>query len=91
MPCGVVRHAMIRFSNPSMHSCAHVKVGQCPPVCVPPGWPGPAGEELLVEIGRCLEACRAERLDRRATLLRLAASVPGVYVPQFYAAPQVRH
>ena len=40
------------------------------------------GEELLVEIGQCLQRCKAERLDREATLLRLATSVEGVYVPQ---------
>jgi hypothetical protein len=42
------------------------------------------GEELLVEIGRCLQACRAERLDREATLFRLATTVDGVYVPQVW-------
>ncbi|KXZ41222.1 hypothetical protein GPECTOR_638g746 [Gonium pectorale] len=46
------------------------------------------GEELLVEIGRCLQACRSKGLDRRSTLLQLARSVEGVYVPQFYEAPQ---
>lgn len=46
------------------------------------------GEELLVEIGQCLRQCRAERLDREATLFRLAIRVEGVYVPQFYDAPQ---
>ncbi|GLC42030.1 hypothetical protein PLESTB_001060800 [Pleodorina starrii] len=46
------------------------------------------GEEVLVEIGNCLKACAAEGLDRRSTLLRLAVSVEGVYVPQFYEAPE---
>ena len=41
-----------------------------------------------MEIGQCLRACRAERLDREATLFRLATSVEGVYVPQFYQAPE---
>ena len=45
------------------------------------------GEEALVEIGQCLRQCRAEGLDRDATLYRLATSVEGVYVPQFYDAP----
>lgn len=45
------------------------------------------GEELLVEIGQCLRRCRADRLDREATLHRLATEVEGVYVPQFYQPP----
>ena len=45
------------------------------------------GEEVLVESGQCLQRCRAEALDRDATLLRLATTVEGVYVPQFYEAP----
>ncbi|KAL4447381.1 hypothetical protein ABPG77_007414 [Micractinium sp. CCAP 211/92] len=45
------------------------------------------GEELLVEIGQCLQRCRADRLDREATLHRLATEVEGVYVPQFYLPP----
>ncbi|KAI3428063.1 hypothetical protein D9Q98_006447 [Chlorella vulgaris] len=45
------------------------------------------GEELLVEIGQCLRQCRADKLDRESTLHRLATSVEGVYVPQFYDAP----
>jgi hypothetical protein len=48
------------------------------------------GEELLPEIGQCLRACRAEGLSRDATLMRLATTVEGVYVPQFYEAPPVR-
>jgi len=44
------------------------------------------GEELLVEVGQCLETCCAEALSRRESLLRLARTVPGVYVPQFYEA-----
>lgn len=40
-----------------------------------------------MEIGQCLRQCRAEGLDRDATLYRLATSVDGVYVPQFYEAP----
>lgn len=40
------------------------------------------GEELLPEIGRCLQECRADGLDRESTLLRLALEVDGVYVPQ---------
>jgi hypothetical protein len=47
------------------------------------------GEDLLREIGQCLEGCRADRLDREGTLLRLASTVDGVYVPQFYEAPEV--
>jgi hypothetical protein len=42
------------------------------------------GEEVLVEIGECLKQCKADRLDRVETLFRLATSVEGVYVPQFY-------
>jgi hypothetical protein len=42
------------------------------------------GEDLLVEIGECLKQCKAEGLDRVETLFRLATSVDGVYVPQFY-------
>lgn len=45
------------------------------------------GEELLVEIGQCLRRCRADGLDRESTLHRLATEVEGVYVPQFYQAP----
>lgn len=45
------------------------------------------GEELLIDIGRCLKACRAEGLDRETTLFRLATTVEGVYVPQFYDSP----
>ena len=41
-----------------------------------------------MEIGECLKACRAEGLDRAGVLLRLATSVEGVYVPQFYEAPE---
>lgn len=44
------------------------------------------GEELIVEAGQCLRACKAEGLDREATLYRLASTVQGVYVPQFYDA-----
>lgn len=36
---------------------------------------------------RCLRQCRAEGLDRESTLFRLATTVEGVYVPQFYDAP----
>ncbi|GAB4820873.1 hypothetical protein N2152v2_007919 [Parachlorella kessleri] len=46
------------------------------------------GEEVLAEIGHCLKQCRAEGLDREAVLFRLATSVEGVYVPQFYEAPR---
>lgn len=46
------------------------------------------GEELLVEIGECLQRCKDEGLDREAVLLRLSTSVPGVYVPQFYSPVQ---
>lgn len=45
------------------------------------------GEELLVEVARCLKECKALGLSRDATLFRLATTVPGVYVPQFYDAP----
>lgn len=38
-----------------------------------------------VEIGQCLQRCRAERLDRDGTLYRLATTVEGVYVPQVSA------
>ena len=47
------------------------------------------GEELLVEIGGCLKQCRRERLTRRETLYRLATTVVGVYVPQFYDTVRV--
>lgn len=43
------------------------------------------GEELLPEIGLVLEEGKAAGLSREALLLDLA-QVPGVYVPQFYAA-----
>lgn len=46
--------------------------------------PAGDGEDLLVEIGECLKQCKAEGLDRVETLFRLATSVDGVYVPQFY-------
>lgn len=46
------------------------------------------GEELLVEIGWCLKWCRAQQLDREETLFQLATTVDGVYVPQFYDAPE---
>ena len=45
------------------------------------------GEELLVDIGKCLKSCKKEQLDREDTLYRLATEVKGVYVPQFYDAP----
>jgi radical SAM-linked protein len=44
------------------------------------------GEELLPEIGRCLQICRDHALDRETTLFTLATTVEGVYVPQFYDA-----
>jgi radical SAM superfamily enzyme YgiQ (UPF0313 family) len=46
------------------------------------------GEEALVEIGDCLRQCRLEGLDREGTLFRLATTVDGVYVPQFYDPPK---
>mmetsp|Transcript_7023 Transcript_7023/g.19819 ORF Transcript_7023/g.19819 Transcript_7023/m.19819 type:complete len:857 (-) Transcript_7023:56-2626(-) len=42
------------------------------------------GEDLLVEVGQCLQTCQADRLSRRGTMLRLAKEVKGVYVPQLY-------
>lgn len=45
------------------------------------------GEELLVEIAACLRACKRARRTRHESLLELARSVDGVYVPQFYTAP----
>jgi radical SAM superfamily enzyme YgiQ (UPF0313 family) len=45
------------------------------------------GEECLPEIGECLKSALADRLSRRGTLLRLARTVRGVYVPRFYDAP----
>lgn len=42
------------------------------------------GEELLVEIGACLRGCRSDGLSRDEALFRLATTVRGVYVPQFY-------
>jgi len=42
------------------------------------------GEEVLIEVGQCLQRCRREQLDRTETLFRLATEVVGVYVPQFY-------
>ena len=46
------------------------------------------GEECLPEIGACLQEAIAARLSRHGTLLRLARSVRGVYVPSLYdAAP----
>ncbi len=42
---------------------------------------------MVVTRRRCLRQCRAEGLDREATLFRLATTVEGVYVPQFYDAP----
>ncbi len=41
-----------------------------------------------MEIGQCLRACKAARLSRVETLFRLATQVEGVYVPQFYQAPE---
>ncbi|CAG9463997.1 unnamed protein product [Pedinophyceae sp. YPF-701] len=46
------------------------------------------GEELLPEIATCLKQCKRERLSRSDTLLRLATTVAGVYVPQFYQKMQ---
>lgn len=46
------------------------------------------GEELLVEIAECLRVCKRARLTRADSLLRLARDVEGVYVPQFYMAPE---
>lgn len=37
-----------------------------------------------MEIARCLEGCRARQLSRHNTLVTLARSVKGVYVPQLY-------
>eukprot|EP00899_Mesostigma_viride_P027003 jgi/Mesvir1/7488/Mv19249-RA.1 len=42
------------------------------------------GEELLPEIGRCLQRCKAEGLTREETLFQLASTVRGCYVPMFY-------
>ncbi|GJP85246.1 hypothetical protein CLOP_g15369 [Closterium sp. NIES-67] len=42
------------------------------------------GEECLVEIAQCLDTCKQRRLSRYDTLLELARSVKGVYVPQLY-------
>jgi hypothetical protein len=42
------------------------------------------GEDCLPEIGRCLQDAVARRLSRRGTLLLLARTVRGVYVPRFY-------
>ena len=50
--------------------------------CTPTPPPRPQAE-----VGECLKQCRAERLDREGTLLRLATTVEGVYVPQFYESP----
>ena len=46
------------------------------------------GEEALAEIGACLRQCRLEGLDRVGALHRLATTVEGVYVPQFYDPPK---
>eukprot|EP00898_Chlorokybus_atmophyticus_P001515 jgi/Chlat1/2364/Chrsp17S02639 len=45
------------------------------------------GEDALPEIGQCLKGCKAKGLSRIETLYRLATTVKGVYVPQFYEAP----
>ena len=45
------------------------------------------GEDCLPEIGACLQAAKAAGCSRRETLLRLATSVRGVYVPMFYEPP----
>lgn len=45
------------------------------------------GEEVLVEIGECLKKCKKQGFDRETTLFKLATTVEGVYVPQFYDAP----
>ncbi len=42
---------------------------------------------VQAEVGQCLKQCRAEGLDREAVLFRLATTVEGVYVPQFYDSP----
>ncbi|CAI7871668.1 unnamed protein product [Closterium sp. NIES-53] len=42
------------------------------------------GEECLVEIAQCLDVCKQRRLSRYDTLVELARSVKGVYVPQLY-------
>ncbi len=41
-------------------------------------------EDAIVELVRLHEACRAERLSRTDTLLRLAREVSGLYVPSLY-------
>ncbi|KAK9820493.1 hypothetical protein WJX72_010859 [[Myrmecia] bisecta] len=46
------------------------------------------GEDLLLEIGQCLRGCKGDCLSRTDTLHRLATQVAGVYVPQFYEAPE---
>jgi radical SAM superfamily enzyme YgiQ (UPF0313 family) len=46
------------------------------------------GEELLAEIAVCLQRCKSQGLDRDATLFQLATTVPGVYVPAYYEAPE---
>ena len=42
------------------------------------------GEEVLVEVGQCLQRCREGQLDREETLFKLSTEVKGIYVPQFY-------
>lgn len=42
------------------------------------------GEECLVEIAQCLEGCKDKGLTRLQTLITLATTVQGVYVPQLY-------
>ena len=37
-----------------------------------------------MEIARCLEDCKARQLSRYDTLVALARTVKGVYVPQLY-------
>lgn len=41
-----------------------------------------------MEIGQSLQRSRRLDADRLTTLYRLATEVPGVYVPQFYDAPE---
>eukprot|EP01025_Chloroclados_australasicus_P029818 TRINITY_DN2979_c0_g2_i1.p1 TRINITY_DN2979_c0_g2~~TRINITY_DN2979_c0_g2_i1.p1 ORF type:complete len:1046 (-),score=65.80 TRINITY_DN2979_c0_g2_i1:547-3684(-) len=45
------------------------------------------GEDLLVEISKCLKQCKQNKYTRNNTLYQLATQVKGVYVPQFYDCP----
>ena len=60
-----------------------LSMGQASPLPLATGARHPAGCPSRAAAPQC----KAERLDREGTLDRLATTVEGVYVPQFYESP----